>query len=296
MSNHIQFACQRPRVRVAPVFAVHASGHGMDGHARRSGADSFGAAGFTLIELLVVISVVALLLALLMPALSESRESAKQISCASNLRQIGIALFGYSEASKGYLPPSKSAPAGQTYWPDYLYNYMEIDWNYTFNAATWPKPAGRPHVLVCPNWRVKPDLQASYDATNLTGRIVRFTYGVTYNSQTNGTPNNGGYVTKNRSSPSAANGTGRYVPWLLSPIDPQAAFVTESALEQYGNATQLRNVDSYGNLGPTVGVFSTWGYNYHSKGFNSLFSGGNVRNLKQETQFYSGDKELRPLN
>jgi len=52
--------------------------------------------GFTLIELLVVISIIALLLAILMPSLQKAREQAKKVVCQSNLRQLGIGVFTYA--------------------------------------------------------------------------------------------------------------------------------------------------------------------------------------------------------
>lgn len=60
--------------------------------------------GFTLIELLVVISIIALLIAILLPALSRAKRSAVRIQCASNLRQLSIGYLTLAEANKGYYP------------------------------------------------------------------------------------------------------------------------------------------------------------------------------------------------
>ena len=60
--------------------------------------------GFTLIECLVVIAIIAMLIALFMPALEASRGTARRVSCQSNLMRIGLALDAYSQTS-GVLPP-----------------------------------------------------------------------------------------------------------------------------------------------------------------------------------------------
>ncbi len=92
----------------------------------------FTQSAFTLIELLVVIAIIAILAAMLMPALSAAREAGKRTACLNNLRQIGTALEMYIQDNRDRLPCCRSFPgkpaAGEESLdslPDTLQSYLE---------------------------------------------------------------------------------------------------------------------------------------------------------------------------
>jgi len=69
--------------------------------------------GFTLIELLVVIAIIAVLAAMLLPALGRSKETGRRIACVNNLKQLGAAAIMYADDYRGYFPPRSSVER----WP-----------------------------------------------------------------------------------------------------------------------------------------------------------------------------------
>ncbi len=101
--------------------------------------------GFTLIELLVVISIIALLVGILLPALGAARRTAQRAVCLSNQRQIGVAMMTYATNNKGLLPYTmyqESAADPQTRW----WHRLILD-----GAAVGSTDEGSSGNLVCPS-------------------------------------------------------------------------------------------------------------------------------------------------
>jgi prepilin-type N-terminal cleavage/methylation domain-containing protein len=102
--------------------------------------------GFTLVELLVVISIIALLISILLPALSSARQTAQLVVCKSNIRQVSLGMYIYAQENEWVFPYAGQVYGAGNNWGSWIVLLAEGDYVQT----STPENQSRRGVFFCP--------------------------------------------------------------------------------------------------------------------------------------------------
>ena len=155
--------------RTTSPEAIRVAANRVDTVGKRTDRNFVGRAAFTLVELLVVIGVIAVLVAMLLPALSRARESSRRIACASNLRQIGQLTAMYQNNNRLFFPPyfRDPPPAPQIESMD----ARPLIATMLTNEDPYVYP---PPVFLCPNTEGMTNVMNEGDAAAVAGGAYMF--------------------------------------------------------------------------------------------------------------------------
>lgn len=241
--------------------------------------------GFTLIELLVVIAIIAILAAILFPVFAKAREKARQITCLSNEKQLGLGFMQYFQDNDERAPFFRDVPNG-AWWTAQMLNWKDLIYPYIQNGGR-PYNNGQPYadhggggVFQCP------DNSAAWSSANVWWAVphpgdesTRFPRSYAINSYAgvneNG-PNNGGHFW-----PCVGDGTCDKNPGTISTLQTPSStiMVAESRLPFPDTSSTYLGYECAADGTPTGGV-STSCVSGHGGGFSDfLFFDGHVKAL-----------------
>ena len=211
--------------------------------------------GFTLIELLVVIAIIAILAAILFPVFAKAREKARQTSCASNMKQIGLGVMMYTQDYDGYYPLA-AYDDWLTWWPQMVAPYIQKASKNLDTETIGVDNGGIPRVFVCP----------SMSTHGLRGDI-----GINYPLLVNAPVQRGGPILAHQESDLSSPAS------ILMAVDSADTWPGKGI---FGSCLAMSPA-WFGNAEPRIA--NTWSYwARHNDGMNVTFCDGHVKWMKKD--------------
>ena len=224
--------------------------------------------GFTLIELLVVVSIIAILAAMLLPALGKARAKVRTAACGGTMRNLGVGLQMYADEHRTFIPvmePNNNLP----WWPARLYPYIGDERMFRCSVAKGLYGANAEYANqgYPGGWSVDNNatpLVAPYWTTFHANRMAAWTV--------TGWANKRGFF--------VAGTPGNWTATLNdSVVNPDTIYLVDGKIQMWSHpAIQDETTHMPDYMGPATHV----GY-YHEGGFNALFAGGHVQVTKYGT-------------